>query len=105
MATFGPNENIEMGILLQRALDERYAQVQTNRRYRYPKKRSVKLSPRRTQVLRLMLDGLTNREIAYVLSISPKTVEGHRDSIVSRVGTGNLALLTRWAIREKIIDP
>ena len=49
------------------------------------------LSPRENDVLRMLADGLTDREIANALVISPRTVESHVSSILHKLGVRNRA--------------
>jgi DNA-binding NarL/FixJ family response regulator len=65
------------------------------------------LSPRQREVLRLMADGRTTREIAQVLRISVKTVEAHRGELMRRLGIRHVAGLTRYAVRVRLVarDP
>ena len=60
----------------------------------------TELTNRERQVLQLLAEGNSNREIAKLLHISVKTVETHRQNIVSKVGIRNLAKLTKFSIRE-----
>ena len=60
------------------------------------------LTPRETQILRLIAEAHTNREIAYLLVISVKTVEAHRTRIMEKLEIHNVAGLTRYAIRRGI---
>jgi len=57
------------------------------------------LSTRQRQVMELAVAGLSNKEIASQLDISPKTVENHRAWVMERIGAKNLAELVRMAIR------
>ncbi len=57
------------------------------------------LTSRQAQVLRLIAEGLLNKEIADQLGISIKTVEKHRQSVKERLHAANTADLTRRAIR------
>ena len=63
------------------------------------------LPPRQLQVLLLICDGLTGKEIAQRLGISPKTVEFHRAGICKRLGLKTTAHLVRYAIRMGLIEP
>lgn len=58
------------------------------------------LSGRERQVAQLFAEGKTTRQVAAVLCISPKTVEGHRSKIFNKLNIDNIADLTRYAIRE-----
>lgn len=53
------------------------------------------LSKREKEVLRVMLDGLTNKEIAQKLFISYETVKSHRKNILSKTGSKNTAALLK----------
>ncbi len=57
------------------------------------------LPKRQRQVMELAVAGLLNKEIAYRLDISPKTVENHRAWVMDRMGAKNLAELVRIAIK------
>jgi DNA-binding NarL/FixJ family response regulator len=61
------------------------------------------LTPREKQILQLIWAGLTNREIALQLTISIKTVEAHRATIMNKVRASNTAQLLKAAIRDKLI--
>jgi FixJ family two-component response regulator len=57
------------------------------------------LSERQRQVMELAVVGLSNKEIASRLDISPKTVENHRAWVMERIGAKNLAELVRFALK------
>jgi two-component system response regulator NreC len=63
------------------------------------------LTERERQVVRLIADGLTNREIAERLQISVKTVETHRTHIMEKLDLHDRAHLVRYAVRKGLIDP
>jgi two-component system response regulator NreC len=63
-----------------------------------------KLTPRDRQVLTLIADGLTNREIAESLVISVKTVDRHRDNIMRKLDLHNRVALVKYAIAKGLID-
>jgi len=63
----------------------------------------VQLTIRQHQVLRLIVAGETNKEIAGSLSITVKTVEKHRTEIMRRLGVHNAAALVRRAVQERIL--
>jgi DNA-binding NarL/FixJ family response regulator len=58
------------------------------------------LSPREREVLQLMAEGKTNRQIAETLNVSLKTVETHRQQIMNKLEIHNIVELTKYAIRE-----
>jgi DNA-binding NarL/FixJ family response regulator len=66
---------------------------------------SEALSPRETEIVKLVAEGYTTREIATTLSIAPKTVERHRSNILEKLGTRDRVALTRYAIRRGLIEP
>ena len=63
------------------------------------------LSPREREIVQLLAEGKSNKEVANVLGISVKTAETHRSNIMRKSGLGSLAELVRYAIRNRIIDP
>jgi DNA-binding NarL/FixJ family response regulator len=63
-----------------------------------------KLSRRQLQVLRLVTEGLTSREIAAGLGLSLKTVETHRGAGMRRLGVEDIAGLVRYAVRVGLIS-
>ena len=62
------------------------------------------LSQREREILKLVADGKTSREIAERLSISPKTVDTYRSRLMSKIGVKNLAGLIKFAIRHGLIS-
>ena len=60
----------------------------------------TKLTDRERQVLKMLAEGRTTKEIAFSLHVSVKTVETHRLNIRDKLGIGSLAALTKFAIRE-----
>ena len=58
------------------------------------------LTPRELEVLRHVADGMSSKDISEHLFISPKTVENHRTSIMSKLGLSNAVDMTRYAIRH-----
>jgi two-component system, NarL family, response regulator NreC len=62
------------------------------------------LSPRETDVLRLMALGHTNREIGEQLSLSVRTVETHRAHIQQKLGLSSRPELTRYALANGLIE-
>lgn len=62
------------------------------------------LGEREEQVLRLIADGYSSKEIARNLHIAPSTVEVHRRNIMRKVGLHKVADLTRYAIRNQMVQ-
>lgn len=63
------------------------------------------LTPRERQVLQLIAEGKTTKEVASLLGISPKTAEAHRTKIMNKLETHGTAGLVRYAIRRGLIQP
>ena len=61
------------------------------------------LGDRESQVLRLIADGYSSKEIARNLHIAPSTVEVHRRNIMRKIGLHKVADLTRYAIRNQLV--
>ena len=57
--------------------------------------RLTELSPRQTEVMYLVAEGLSNKQIALRLGISPRTVENYRAWVMERMGAANVAELVR----------
>ncbi len=62
------------------------------------------LTPREREILVLIAQGYTNRQIAEILHISPKTVDVHRSRLMKKLDLHNVADLTRYAIRHGLVD-
>ncbi|MCE5340709.1 MAG: response regulator transcription factor [Planctomycetaceae bacterium] len=58
------------------------------------------LSSREREVLQLITEGMITKQIARMLHVSPKTVEGHRTRIMHKLEIDSIANLTKYAIRE-----
>ncbi|MFT5359358.1 MAG: two-component system response regulator NreC [Polyangiales bacterium] len=67
--------------------------------------RGAALSTREREVLQLVAEGHSSPKISGTLAISVKTVEGHRQRLMAKLGATNAATLVRHAIRLGLIDP
>ena len=63
------------------------------------------LTEREDEVLKLIAEGSSSKEIARALTISVKTVERHRANILAKLGMRDRTQLTRYAIRAGLIEP
>jgi DNA-binding NarL/FixJ family response regulator len=63
------------------------------------------LTPRELEVLKLIAEAYTSKEIADALVISIKTVDRHRQNILEKLGMRDRVELTRYAIRRGLIQP
>jgi DNA-binding NarL/FixJ family response regulator len=61
------------------------------------------LTSREREIVQLLTEGKTNKEVASLLNISVRTVEAHRAAIMSKLGIDSLAELIHYAIRNNII--
>ncbi|UWZ86938.1 response regulator [Occallatibacter riparius] len=64
----------------------------------------TKLTPRQREVLQLVAEGKSTKEISTCLNISIKTVEFHRSSLMDELGLRTIAELTRYAIAQGIVN-
>lgn len=63
------------------------------------------LTSREREVLQLLAEGRSNRDISETLTVSVKTVETHRANIMRKLGLKNIADLVLYAVRNHIIEP
>jgi DNA-binding NarL/FixJ family response regulator len=63
-----------------------------------------RLSPRQVEILQLIAEGKSMKQIALGLSISVKTVETHRTAVMNRIGVHDVAGLVRYAVKTGLID-
>jgi DNA-binding NarL/FixJ family response regulator len=64
-----------------------------------------RLTPRERQIVQLLAEGKSNKEVAVALGISVKTAETHRSNVFQKLEIHSLAELVRYAIRNKIVEP
>lgn len=70
-----------------------------------PTSDAVRPTARESEILQMLAEGKSNKEVAQVLGISVKTAETHRAAIMRKLGLHNLSDLVRYAIRNNIIEP
>jgi DNA-binding NarL/FixJ family response regulator len=63
------------------------------------------LTPRELEVVKLIAEAHSTKQIAELLVISPKTVERHRANVLAKLGLRDRVELTRYAIRRDLIEP
>lgn len=63
------------------------------------------LTVREAEIVQLLAEGNSNKQVAGILSISSRTVENHRAQIMQRLGLGSFSGLIRYAIRVGIVEP
>lgn len=80
---------------LQQAVRQHVRSRQRNQSDQETSERYAQLSPREREVLGLITQGLTNKEIGRALELSPRTVETHRANLFAKLGAESLAQLIR----------
>ena len=63
------------------------------------------LSPRETEIVKLIAEGHTSREIGEILSISANTVERHRHNVLEKLELRDRVALTLYAVRRGLVEP
>ena len=61
------------------------------------------LTPREKEILSMIVNGLTTKEIAYDLEISPKTVEAHRQNMMNKLQVVDMPMLVRCAVTHRLV--
>jgi len=69
-----------------------------------PQNSSNGLTPREREILQLIAEGYSNKEIGEILCISIKTVQAHRTNLMSKLDLHDRSELIKYAIRKKIIE-
>jgi DNA-binding NarL/FixJ family response regulator len=64
-----------------------------------------RLTARQREVLKLLSEGKSNKEIGMVLRVSTKTVDTHRPHILAKLQLHSMSELVRYAIRNRISEP
>lgn len=62
------------------------------------------LSPREIEIIGLFAEGLSYKEIAQKLEISPRTVETHRNKVLEKLEAKSIVEVIRYALKNKLID-
>jgi DNA-binding NarL/FixJ family response regulator len=63
------------------------------------------LTPRQREIVQLIAEGKSTKEIAFFLKVSIKTVEAHRAQLMERLGIHDVAGLVRYAMRVGLVPP
>jgi DNA-binding NarL/FixJ family response regulator len=63
------------------------------------------LTPRELEIVKLIAEAHTNKQIAQILTLSEKTVESHRGNVLAKLGMRDRVELVRYAIRRGLIEP
>jgi len=70
----------------------------------HPARKTSELTSRESEVLQLIAEGLSNKQIASELAISIKTVEKHRQQVMNKLNIHDVAGLTRYAISKGLVE-
>ncbi len=70
-----------------------------------PESRREELTVRELEVVKLIAEARTNRQIAEALKVSEKTVESHRGNVLAKLGMRDRVELARYAIRRGLVEP
>jgi DNA-binding NarL/FixJ family response regulator len=62
------------------------------------------LTPRQREILQMIAEGKSTKEIAFVLNVSGKTVETHRAALMERLGIHDVAGLVLYAVRNRLVS-
>jgi DNA-binding NarL/FixJ family response regulator len=62
------------------------------------------LTPRQREILQMIAEGKSTKEIAFALEVSTKTVETHRAALMERLGIRDVAGLVIYAVRHRLVD-
>jgi DNA-binding NarL/FixJ family response regulator len=62
------------------------------------------LTPREVEVVKLIAEAFTNRQIAETLKLSEKTIESHRSNVFSKLGMRDRVEIVRYAIRRGLVE-
>lgn len=84
---------------IRSAVEKAHQQSEEHQELRRLATRVAELSERQKQVMELAVSGLSNKEIANALDISPRTVETYRAWVMEKTGARNIAELVRIAMR------
>lgn len=94
----------ELAGALARVAKEAAVHTMTRRKTLAARERVAGLSPREREVLELLAEGCSNKQIARVLDISPRTVEIHRANMMAKLGAHHPAEAVRLRIEARFED-
>jgi DNA-binding NarL/FixJ family response regulator len=67
-------------------------------------RQEIKLTQRETEILKLICQGLSNAEISEKISLSLRTVEGHKSNLIGKTGVKNSVSLVMFALKNHLVD-
>ena len=69
-----------------------------------PEREGTRLTPRQREIVQLLAEGKSSKEVAVALDLSVKTAETHRANIMRKLDCHSVSAVVRYAIRNKIIE-
>ena len=63
------------------------------------------LTPRENEVVKLLAEGKSNKEVASTLGVSTRTIESHRNHIMDKMNFASFSELIRFALRTHVVEP
>lgn len=90
---------------VERALARDEEERRERRRRRALKQDVEKLTPREREVLRYVLRGLRNKQIAHEMAIDERSVKRHRTNLMAKVGVSSVAELVQFAVQAGLSQP
>jgi DNA-binding NarL/FixJ family response regulator len=97
--------DLELGAAIRRVVNgEMVLDSQLKRRPALKGKRNTGLTPRELEVLEMIVDGKSNKEIAAALNLSANTIAVHRANMMDTLGIHKAADLVVYAIRNGLVD-
>jgi DNA-binding NarL/FixJ family response regulator len=97
--------DLELGAAIRKVVNgETVLDSQLQRRPALKGKRNAGLTPRELEVLQMIVDGKSNKEIAAALSLSANTIAVHRANMMDTLGIHKAADLVVYAIRNGLVD-
>ena len=82
-----------------------FARYMEGEKTRHQSDEKDRLSDREREIVQLLAEGKSNKEVASILGISVKTAETHRAAVMRKLGFKSFSDLVRYAIRNKMIEP
>jgi DNA-binding NarL/FixJ family response regulator len=78
--------------------------LNTKNKHQQAERAGTRVTPRESEIIRLLAEGKSNKEVAALLGIAVRTVETHRSKIMLKLGCHSLADLIHYAIRHGLIS-
>jgi DNA-binding NarL/FixJ family response regulator len=72
---------------------------------RAPQQEAITLTPREQEVLQLIVDGKSNRQIGRALGVTERTARTHVSNILAKLGLASRTQAAMWAVREGVANP